>query len=63
MQVLGRKESYSSEQSIVRFLEMVPSATSEMWDRKIVFIKRIYTEGTVFMKPAVVDPSPTLDRQ
>ena len=32
---------------------MVPSAKCVMWDREIVFLKRVYTEGTDFMKPAV----------
>ena len=35
------------------FLQTVPSATYVPWDRSIELIKRDYTEGTVFMKPAV----------
>ena len=34
-------------------LKMVPLATCVLWDRKIVFIKRVYIEGTVYMKAAV----------
>ena len=35
-------------------LKTVPQAICEKWDRYIMFIKRVYTEGTVFMTPAVV---------
>ena len=34
-------------------METVPSATCVLRDIKIVFITRVYTEGTVFMNPAV----------
>ena len=37
------------------FPEIVPQATSVLWDRKIVLIKRVYTEGTIFMTPAVIE--------
>ena len=37
----------------VCFMETVPSATCVLRDIKIVFITRVYTEGTVFMNPAV----------
>ena len=38
----------------VYYLKTLSSATSELWDKKIIFIKRVYAEGTIFMKPAVV---------
>ena len=44
------------------FLKTVPSATCVLWDRKILFLfmERVYTEGTVFMKPAVCPPFSTI---
>ena len=40
-------------------LKMVPSATCLLWDIQIAFIKREHTEeGTVFMKPSVVQKHP-----
>ena len=36
------------------FLETVPSPSFVLLYRYIVFIKRVYTEGTVFVKPAVL---------
>ena len=38
----------------VCFLKTVSLATRVLTDRYIVFIKIVYTEGTVFMKPAVL---------
>jgi len=35
------------------FLKTVPSV---QWDLLILFVKRVFIEGTVFMKPAVVYP-------
>ena len=46
----------------VCFLKMVPSATFVLWSRKIVLIKRVNTEGTVFMKPSVVPKTHSLNR-
>ena len=39
--------------STVCFLKTIPSANCVLWEREIVFIKRVYAKGTVFMKPAV----------
>ena len=38
--------------------EKPPSATCVLWDRQIVFIKRVCTEGTFFMKLAVHKTAP-----
>ena len=38
----------------VCFLKTVPSATCVLRDRQIVFIKRVYTEGNVFMNKLYV---------
>ena len=48
-----RGVSQLSVLTTVCFLEMVPSDTYELRNKQIVFIKRVYTEGTVVMKPAV----------
>ena len=42
-------------QATMCFLKMVPSAICVLWDRLIVFIERVDSEGTVFMKSAVVE--------
>ena len=36
-------------------MNTVPPATSVLWDRKIMSIERVYTGGTFFMTPAVVE--------
>ena len=38
------------------FLKTDSSTTCVLWDRYVVFNKRLYTEGTVFKKPALLEP-------
>ena len=45
---------YNRLVSKVCLMKTVPPATCVLLDSKFFFIERVYTEGTVFMIPAVV---------
>ena len=49
----GAENNFVNQSATVYFLKTVHLATFGLLDRQIVFLKRVYTEETVFMTPTV----------